>query len=213
MQLNSAVANKDHKKRFNTKKKLNLEERAFAKIDVKKELKTLLVMLDQLKVDYEQYFLGITIYRPDKLEKDLKRQIRLIRRAPFKRPWQAYKLRAIEARYHTFNDYWQRTIKEKESGIYSKDVFKANLKEHFKKEDLKLQTQAGKVSKQVVALYDTYKMALEKQIGKKVNLDLSTFQSNLKKQAAAIKAQHADKKISFRVVVSDGRVNLKAKLI
>ena len=198
------------KKKKSSKKELNLQDRALSKIDLRLELRRLEEMLNDLKVDYEQYFMGITLYSPDKLHKEVKRQIRHLRKAPFKKPWASYKLRSLEGRYHTFNDYWQRVIRQKEEGTYHKDVFKANLREKNQQEDMASLTAQGKVSKQVAHLYDSYKRALEKQLGRKQEIDFKAFQKSLRQQAKAYQEKFGDKKLQFKVVVQEGRVKIKA---
>ncbi len=195
----------------NSKKQLNAKERAFEKIDVKLELKRLEEMITQLKVEYEQFFIGLTAMTPDGLYREVKLQMRKIRKSPFKKPWARYKLRTLESRFHTFNDYWQRTLKQKEEGKYTKDVFKANLRDKHKLEDAEARTKKGATSKQMSSLFDTYKRALESQTGKKQDIDFQAFQKSLAKQAKAYREKLGVKKLSFKVVVKDGKVSIKAK--
>lgn len=202
---------KERLKKKSSKKDLTAKDRAFKKLDLRQELKKLEEMISQLKLDYEQYFLGISPYKPDALQKAVKKQIRTIRKAPFKHSWVNYKLRSLEGRYHTFNDYWERCNRQREDGVYSRDVFKANLRERMAQEDAAAQTETGKASKQMVALYDSYKQALEKASGKKANVDFTAFQKTLKKQAKAYQEKFGKKKMGFKITVKDGKVKIKAK--
>ena len=111
--------------------KKDLKDRAFERLDVRMELAKLDAMIDELKVVFEQYFLGLTPYAPDKLHNQVKRQIRTLRRAPFKNSQMGYQLRTLEGRYNTLNTYWARVLREREAGTYHRDVFKANLRERL----------------------------------------------------------------------------------
>ncbi|MGI6524631.1 MAG: hypothetical protein ACOX2O_04980 [Bdellovibrionota bacterium] len=197
----------------NNNKKKDLHERAFEKVDPAKELKKLMQLLDELKIQYEQYFLGIVSFPPDKLHREVRMQIRHVRKAPFKKPHHRYRLRMLEYHYNTYNDYWQRVLRKKENGTYEKDIFKANLKERIKNEEKEALTKKGKASKAMMNLFQSYKQALEKETGKKYNIDFDAFQKTLVARARA--QQNASKKegkLSFKVVVKDGRVLVKATL-
>ena len=168
-------------------------------------------MLEQLKVDYEQFFMGFAPHQPDKLHSEIKRMIRRIRKAPFKRAVARYRLRVLESRYHTYHDYWQRVLREKEEGTYVKDVFKADLRERHAKEDLAARTQKGSLSNEMASLFRCYKLTLERQTGRKQNLDFEVFKKKLIEKAKAHAREFGVKKLSFQVVVKDGKVTLRAK--
>ena len=209
---NRKKGKKDPRKK-SSKKKLTAHERAYERMDFRKELVRLEEMISELKVDYEQFLLGISPFRPDKLHNEVKRKIRAIRKAPFKQSWVNYKLRSLEGRYHTFNDYWERCNRQRDDGTYHRDVFKMNLREKNALEDAREGTELGKASKQMSALFDTYRRAVEKQTGKKQEIDFSQFQKALRKQAKAHKEKFGEKKLGFKVVVKNGKVSIKAKAI
>ena len=193
-------------------RKKSLHERAFEKIDVAKELRRLVKLIDELKIQYEQFFLGLTLYQPDKLHREVRMLIRKLRRAPFKKPRHKYRLRSLESRYHTYHDYWQRVLRQREEGIYSKDVFKANLHERFAKEDQAAQTKKGGAAKAMQTLFQSYKQAIEKQTGKAQKLDFDSFQKALLRRARAEQEKHGKGKLSFKVMVREGKVIVKATL-
>ena len=192
--------------------KKSLADRAKADVDVRSEMKKLERMIEDLKVDYEQFFLGLTPYMPDKLHNEVKKQIRFLRRAPFKNSQSKYQLRTLESRYNTYNNYWQRTIREKEEGTYSKDVFKAEMRARHAHEDALAGTEQGAASKGMQDLYNSYKSALEKTTGKSQSVDFGAFQKSLIKRAKAFKEEHGSKKMAFKVKVKNGKVVVQAKV-
>jgi hypothetical protein len=194
------------------KDKKTLAERAFERMDVRAELVQLEDEIAKLKVEYEQYFLGLNPFTPDKLHNDVRKHIRLLRKAPFKSSQMMYQLRVLETRYNTFNSYWQRILREKEAGTYIKDIFKANLREQIAKDEAESQSAKGQVSKTMKALFDSYAGALEKATGKKQSLDFDAFQKSLVNRAKDFREKNGNKKLTFKVVMKDGKVTVQAKV-
>jgi hypothetical protein len=193
-------------------KKAIVREKANEKLDLRAELDRLDAMIADLKKQYEMYFTGLLPLAPEKPHAEVKRKIRELLKAPFKTPAFSFRLKTLEGRYSTFNTYWQRTLKQREEGTYSKDVFKANIREKQAAEDTKAETAVGKAEKSMNALFESYKDALEKTTGKKQNLDYQAFQKSLIERAREFKASHADKKVGFKVVMKDGKVTIQANL-
>ena len=77
-------------------------------------------------------------------------------------------------------------------------------------EEAEAQTGKGKVKAGVKALFDTYQSAIEQQTGKRMNLDYDKFQKKLVQQAKSFKQKNGNKKMSFKVVVQDGKVKVRA---
>ena len=123
-----------------------------------------------------------------------------------------FKLRALEGRYRTYHMYWERVLRQREEGSYSKDLFKAEMRERNTFEDKRSQTHEGKVEKGMKDLFNSYKSALEAQTGSSHNIDYKAFQRSLVQRARELKSKHAGKKLSFKVVVKDGKVALQARI-
>ncbi len=186
--------------------KNDLKERAHAVVNVQKELSRLEVMLEELKVEYEKYFLGLLDRKPNKSHQDVKMQIRKVQRAPFKKTQDTHKQRALETRYHTYNNYWERSYKAKESGTYKRDIFKADLRERRNSEALKAETVKGKASSQMKGLFDNYKMLLEKQTGKKQNIDFEEFKKILSQKANNFKDKNGNTGFTFKLANKNGKI-------
>ncbi len=180
------------------------------RVDVRAQLERLQLALEDLRIRYEQYFAGVYTIAPEKQHRDVLTLIRLIRRAPYKNSAMNFQFRTVETRYNTLNTYWQRVLREREDGTYSKDVFKANLREKAALDAERAQTQKGRAEGTMRGLYDSYRRALEKETGHKQNIDFETFQRSLIQRAKDFKERHGAKKLSFSVVVKDGKVSVKA---
>lgn len=191
--------------------KPSLEERAQERVDVRMELDQLEDELTTLKILYEQYFAGVFAIAPEKQEQLFKAHMRRLKKAPFKSSAMNFKLRAIDSRYQTYNNYWQRVLREREEGTYSKDVFKANLREAFAEEDSRAVTKIGKTEKHMRELFNAYRSALEKTKGTVQELDFGKFRESLTKTARDLKEKMGSKKIAFSIVIKEGKVKVKAK--
>ena len=104
-----------------------------------------------------------------------------------------------------------RVLKEKEDGTYIKDLFKAELKEKRTAEEAKLLTSKGQAEKGLKDLFSSYKLALEKQTGKKMGVDFESFQRSLVQRAKNLKESQGVENLSFQVVVKDGKVKVQVK--
>lgn len=167
--------------------------------------------LAALKVQFEQFFMGLAPFPPDKEHKALQQLLRDLRRSPFKSSALQYRLRAIESRYNTYRTYWERVFRQREEGTYCKDVFRAEMRERHMLEDKMAQTEKGKAEKSFQAIFNAYKTALEKQVGQAQRLDYEAFKKNLLQRAKDFKVQTGCKKVGFAVVVKDGSVTVQAK--
>ena len=176
------------------------------------ELDRLEAMINELKKQYEQFFLGILPLAPEKEHAEVKRKIRELLKAPFKNQAISFRLRTLETRYSTFHTYWQRTLKQREDGTYHRDVFKANLREKQALQESRQETAVGKIEKSVHALFESYKEALEKNSGKEQHLDYKAFQKSLVERAKELKSRNPGKKVSFKVVMKNGKVKLQANV-
>lgn len=192
------------------KSKGSLAERASPKFDNKAELDKLELMLGELKVQFEQYFMGVRALPPDQLHKEVKVLIRKLMKSPFKNSSHKFKLRNLESRYHSFNSYWERVNRQREDGTYTRDIFKAELREKLAFDEAKAATPVGQASKAMTDLFNSYKEALVKQSGREQKLDFERFQKNLLDRAKELKAQHGVKKVSFKIKVKDGKVSVQA---
>jgi hypothetical protein len=182
----------------------------FERLDLRAELERLDSMISELKVLYEQYFSGLMPLAPEKPHAEVKAKIRQIRKAPFKSSALNYRLKALEVRYSTLNTYWQRILKQREEGTYSKDIFKANLRERLAVEEAFSNTAEGAAEKGMRNLFDAYRTALNKQGSTHAEIDFGAFRESLLKRARDFKEKHKDKKLTFKVVVKDGKVMVKA---
>ena len=174
------------------------------------EIDRLETKINELRVLYEQYFIQLLPLAPDQEHRELKRLIRSLLKAPFKNSQTRFRLRQVIQRYQTYNTYWERVFKQRDEGKYTRDVFKADVRERERTEEAQADTGKSKAEKQMQQLFSAYQGALKKNGQGGSNLDYSAFKKALAARAKALKEQHGMKKLKYRVVVKNGKVTIKA---
>lgn len=182
-----------------------------AKQNIRLELDQLDSCLSELKVRYEQYFVGTLPLPPDKQYAEVVTQIKRLRKAPFRNSEMKYRLKGLEHRFNTLNTYWKRVLREREEGTYSRDLFKAALRERAAQEEAHATTIKGQAEKGLQNLFHSYKSAVEKQTGRKQDLDFELFRTSIVKRVKEFKEQHGTAaRVTFKVVVKEGKVSVQA---
>ncbi len=166
--------------------------------------------IEDLRIQYEQFFSGSLKLPPDKLHQVVRRQLQDLSNGSMKNSALNFKVRAMRTRYQTLATYWQRVFQARDAGTYHKDVYKANLREQIEQEERRLETKAGKAEKALRELFQSYQIALETVSGKAQRLDYKDFQQSVVRRTKELKQKTGGKKVSFKVVVKDGKVVLQA---
>ena len=73
--------------------------------------------VERLKALYQQYFMGIEKIPPHVLKKEVDRTIWRLRRIRLQNTQARFKFQQIIQRYNTYNQYWQRILREIEKGM------------------------------------------------------------------------------------------------
>ena len=178
------------------------------KLDI--ELDKLETKISELRVLYEQYFVDVIPQPPDKLRKEIVRSIRTLLKAPFKNSAVRFRLRQIVTRYQTYSTYWERVLKQREEGTYNRDVFKADMRERMAEEAKLGGSKKSAAERSLKQLFDSYENALRRSGAQTDNINFDAFKKTLIKRAKDLKKQHGVKKLSYKVVVKDGKVTIKA---
>lgn len=84
--------------------------------------------LEELKVKYEMYFLGVERLEPVKWRSELKKDIARLKTAFTRNTGLRFRIASLHARYLSYERMWVRNGREKEEGTYRRDLFKARLR-------------------------------------------------------------------------------------
>ena len=185
-------------------------DRVLERLNIRVELEKLDQLLEALKVQYEQFFSGIITVPPDKLHAEVKALRRLILKAPFKNSEMKYRFQSLENRYHTYRSYWERVMRERDAGTYSRDVFKANLRQARANQERFAQTSTGKAQGALHELFRSYEQALQREAGKKVAVDFELFKRLVLQRAKEHKAAHGTANLTFKIVRVGGQLSIQA---
>jgi len=81
--------------------------------------------LEEIKVKYEMYFLGVERMEPARRRDELKRNIARLKNAFTRNAGIRFRIQSLHARYLSYERMWMRSAREKEDGTYRRDLFKA----------------------------------------------------------------------------------------
>ena len=109
-----------------------------------------------------------------------------------------------------FATYWEKVIKLREEGKYSKDQFKAEMREKSLMTAKFEASQQGKAEKGMKQLFESYENALKQSGVNTKNINYDAFKKSLMEKAKVLKEKHGAKKLQYKIVVKDGRVTVKA---
>ncbi|MBC7978062.1 MAG: hypothetical protein H7138_24025, partial [Myxococcales bacterium] len=81
-------------------------------------------LVDRVKVLYEQYFLGIQKQPPTHLHTDIERKIRDLAQMQIRNTALRYRYATLGQKFGSYNSYWRRTLRQIESGTYTRNLSK-----------------------------------------------------------------------------------------
>lgn len=168
--------------------------------------------LKELKIFYEQYFSALLPLPPSKEHDEIRRMVRSLLRMPFKNSQANFRMKNLILRYHTLNTHWERVLREKESGTYCRDKFRAKMRSDEQKSISHRISDEGRRDSRYRELFDSYKSALDNQGLVLNNLEFHKFKNDLENKASLLSNKAGGKKVKFVIEVGEGKVSIKAKV-
>ena len=83
--------------------------------------------VEELKVKYEMYFLGVERSEPNRIRDDLKKKVLRLKERFTRNAGIRFRIQSLHARFISYERLWLRSVREKEEGTYHRDLFKARL--------------------------------------------------------------------------------------
>ena len=83
--------------------------------------------VEELKVKYEMYFLGVERNEPNRTRDDLKKKVLRLKERFTRNAGVRFRVQSLHARFISYERLWMRSAREKEEGTYRRDLFKARL--------------------------------------------------------------------------------------
>ncbi len=188
------------------------------------EMKLLEIKLNQLKLDYEKYFIGSRPTEPGQLRSEVQKSIIKWSNTRITNSALRFKFNSLNGRYQAFKRQWDGVLRQIEAGTYKRHVFKANLHDRERGLDGEAEAMpsagpsaaatraagAGKPAGGDGDLFETYRAAMQAAGQDTSGLSRAKLEAAIAKQEAAVKKQLGCDKVAFKVVVQDGKVKLKA---
>ncbi len=188
---------------------------------VDEELEELDQGLKRLRVEYDQFFLGILKRPPNVLQGRMQKIIVKYSNQSLRKTHQKFRFNQLNSKYQIYRQQWGRTIRQIESGTYRGHRFKANLHEReraLRPKPGALQPEADTPAPSAKAgpmdqLYDALVAARRRAGESGPDPDRSKVGELVRKQTAALRAKHPGAKVRFRVAVDGNRAKLVASIV
>jgi hypothetical protein len=182
-------------------------------LPLEEDFKVLETKLLQLKLDYDQYFLGTRPREPVMLRGEVQKLIAMYSNQAIQNTAMRFKFGSICSRYQAFKRQWTEVLRQIEAGTYSRHRFKADLHQrerHTESEPTSAKAAAAKAAPAGDPLFRAYVEAC-KSCGQDVkNLTPAKLEGILAKQREQLRSRLGDGEVKFRVAIEDGKVKLKA---
>jgi hypothetical protein len=185
--------------------------------NTEEDLQVLDAKTKQLRLDYEQYFLGSRPRVPSQLRAEVQKMMAYYANIPIQNTALRFKFNNLRARYFSFRRHWDETVRKIEEGSYERSVFKANLhdRERAARRARPAASQAAPAVPAAPAggegegLFGEY-LDARRRCGVTGGPSPEQFDRQLRAQEAAIREKTGCRAVRFRVVVEDGKPKLKA---
>ena len=176
------------------------------------ELKLFEAKLNHLKLDYEKYFLGTRPTEPAQARSEVQTTVIRWSNMRITNTAHRFKFNSLNGRYQAFKRQWDNILRQIDAGTYKRHVFKADLRDRERGIGVPASTAASSAPKNGGSenLFETYRDAMMATGQNASGLTPEKLQRAIAKHEAAIKQKFGCDKVEFKVVVSDGKVKLKA---
>lgn len=174
--------------------------------------------IEELRMWYEQFFLGSRRTPPEQQKTSVQYLIRRLSNQQNPNYQIRFRFQQLVAKFNSYNQYWERIMHQIETGTYKRDLFKAAMHsgaspaaaEQKKGKGRKPGKEGGVSDQKVDKLYDEMVKA-RKSLNQSVEgLSKEKLHATIKKQLPKLQEKYKDKKVDFKVVVEGGQAKLKA---
>ncbi|MDY0301590.1 MAG: MXAN_5187 C-terminal domain-containing protein [Trichlorobacter sp.] len=179
---------------------------------IEEDLPLLESRLHKLITSYELYFLGSEKREPLQQLADVEQLVRRYAGVNINNTMYKHRYNNLVARFGSYRQLWQKTVREIEEGRYSRDRFKVRLKnsrQGSKPVDARMNSSST-TSQELDQIYNQL-IAARKQCNLPTDkISRQQFADMLASQKPLLSKKLGTDQINFRVVVEDGVPRLKA---
>jgi hypothetical protein len=171
-------------------------------------LQTLDHKLNQLRRDYEQYFLGTRPREPGQLRSEVNKIIVILTNQPIQNTGLRFRFSSLCSRYQAFKRQWDETLRKIEAGTYERHRFKAKLHGSGATPPKPSPGAPAAAKDDFFQSYVDARLACGQNVK---GLTRDKLEGVLDKQRSQLRKKFGDdSNFNFRVAVEDGKVKLKA---
>lgn len=183
--------------------------------EIEDDLKELEHKIKRLRLEYEQYFLGILKREPYVLKSDVQRRVNAYLSHPPTRSREKFRFNTLCARYQSYRALWGRTMRQIENGTYQRHLFRARVQGQATEVPGKSAARAPEppASGAAAAVDKLYKAlaAARRKTGEGMQgMTPEKLAATLRRQTETLRKKHGSGKVRFRIVVEGNRARLRA---
>jgi len=170
------------------------------------ELEILSSKLNQLKLAYDQYFLGSRPREPVLLRDEVRKLTIVYANQPSQNTAMRFKFNSIVSRYQAYKRQWIDTLRKIEQGTYTRHQFKSKLHE-TRSSPAEPRAPAAQERSEI---FDAFVEA-RRSCGQSIeSLTTAKLETLLAKQEDALRQRYGEGSVRFKVVVENGKAKLLA---
>ncbi len=186
------------------------------KDEIKKDIDEIERRIEQLKIEYEKYFLNIIKREPLTLKNQLVQLIKKHATTNFNNVMLSFKYKNLLARFLTYQDYWNRILKLIEEGknpkdyrlVYEKFIAEAEKNILPSETEMEAEQMSENDDNSLLTLYKRYSELLERKNKKAPTIE--AFKKTIDDYQKKIKDKYGESiKIDFDLEDSGNNVKLK----
>jgi len=164
--------------------------------------------LNQLKREYDQYFLGTRPREPVLLRGEVQKLVVLLTNTPFQNTALKFRFSSLCSKYQAQRRQWDENLRKIEAGTYERHRFKAKLRNPGTATAASAPTTPAPKSDELFQSYVDARLACGQDVKK---LSQEKLEGVIEKQRAKLQEKFGDDaNFRFKVAVEDGRAKLKA---
>ena len=179
--------------------------------DIEEDLNLLDARLKQVRVEYEQYFLGTRKREPQLVRAEVQKIISYYANVPIRNTGHRFRFNNLRSRFFAFRRHWDDTQRKIEDGSYERHRFQADLHERERGVASKPAGPGPPPARdELDHLFEAWLEARTRAGQPTAGLSREKLAAQLEQQTAAIRERFGASEVRFRIVIEDGRAKLKA---
>ena len=187
-------------------------------LTIEEELDELEIKINRLKIEYDQYFLGVLKREPYVLRGDVQKTIHRYLSQPPSQARLKFRFNTLCARYQSYRQLWGRTIRQIEAGTYRPHNFRSQLQDRPGEASPSAGApsppkKTGAGTRAVDQLYEALSDARQKTGEGMRGLTREKLSEIVRQQTRELRTQHGSGKIRFKVVIEGTRARLRATVV